>query len=260
MSQQPHPQQFQERQTSQSTVGDVTNQQPSGGTMQSTGQRGQMVTQASQSQGGSGGQQQMPAQQQGGVGQQFATRTYLPEQTRTTSIQRLNRCLADTTVLLSQARYAHWNLKGAEFYQLHELFEDLAEVLESHADDIAERATALGGQALGTARMAVSTSHVQPLPGTAVDGLEFVSLLADRLATHDANLSHDIEATTDAGDVDTADLLNEVSRDVAKYLWFLEAHLQSQPVSGSAGGGMQQQQLQGGASQYQQQTGGQYQG
>ena len=46
--------------------------------------------------------------------------------------------------------------------------------------------------------------------------------------------------------MDTADLLNEVSRDVGKYIWFLEAHLQSQQRGQPAGVSQQYQgQVQG---------------
>ena len=36
-----------------------------------------------------------------------------------------------------------------------------------------------------------------------------------------------IEKTDKIGDKDTADLFTEISRDVDKYLWFVEAHLQA---------------------------------
>lgn len=189
-------------------------------------------------------QQAQPQQEASGqfVGQQYPTRNTLSQQIRTASVQRLNRCLADATVLVSQARFAHWNVKGMGFYGLHDLFDDLVEELDDHIDDIGERVTALGGEALGTARMAASGSTVPPFPPGAVTGEEYVQLLAERLAVHDANLRQDIEVATQAGDVDTADLLNEISRDVSKYLWFLEAHLQTQPIGANAGGQATEQQ------------------
>jgi starvation-inducible DNA-binding protein len=138
----------------------------------------------------------------------------------------LNRCLADSVVLHSQAKYAHWNVKGLHFFPLHELFDEIAEELEDHIDEIAERITSLGGQAIGSTYMAASTSNIPPFSTETVTGIEFIEMLADRLATHDANLGQDIQAATQAGDVDTADLLNEISREVGEHRWFLEAHLQ----------------------------------
>lgn len=174
------------------------------------------------------GQRQSP----GGGGQtptrQFRTRGYLSQNVRDTSIQRLNRCLADSVVLHSQAKYAHWNVKGLQFHSLHELFDEIADEFEDHVDDIAERITSLGGQAVGSTYMAASSSTIPPLSTEAVTGIEFIELLADRIARHDANLAGDIQTATEAGDVDTADLLNEISREVGEQLWFLEAHIQGQ--------------------------------
>ena len=47
--------------------------------------------------------------------------------------------------------------------------------------------------------------------------------------------SGEVDTATDAGDVDTADLLNELSREGSQYLWFLEAHLQTQPTAQGQG-------------------------
>jgi len=174
---------------------------------------------------------QQQATSQGGqpAPQQFQTRSYLSQNVRTASIQRLNRCLADSIVLHSQAKYAHWNVKGLHFFPLHELFDEIAEEFEDHIDEIAERITSLGGQAIGSTYTAASTSNIPPLSTSAVTGVEFIEMLADRIAMHDANLGQDIQAATQSGDLDTADLLNEVSREVGEQRWLLEAHLQGPP-------------------------------
>ena len=41
--------------------------------------------------------------------------------------------------------WAHWNVRGPDFFQLHELFDRVAEEADGHADLIAERAGQLGG-------------------------------------------------------------------------------------------------------------------
>ncbi|HET7009279.1 MAG TPA: ferritin-like domain-containing protein, partial [Anaerolineales bacterium] len=75
----------------------------------------------------------------------FSTQIDLPLEAREELVGMLNQHLADTLDLYSQAKHAHWNVKGMDFFQLHKLFDDLAEMLEEFADVIAERATALGG-------------------------------------------------------------------------------------------------------------------
>jgi starvation-inducible DNA-binding protein len=140
-------------------------------------------------------------------------------------VSLLNKQLADTFDLYSQTKQAHWNVKGRDFFQLHELFDKLATGLTDHVDTIAERATALGGTALGTTRMAASASRLPEYPEI-VEGLESVAALAERYGKLAASTRAAIDAATELGDADTADLFTEVSRDLDKSLWFLEAHLQ----------------------------------
>ena len=161
----------------------------------------------------------------------FETRNYLPQEVRERAVQALNRVLADTAILRTQAEFAHWNAKGPAFYGLHELFKDIAEAFEDQADLIAERITAVGGTALGATAQAVALRRVPPMPTNLVDGMDYVRTLANHLATHDAHLHEAIRTVQGYDDIDTVDLLNEVSREVSEYLWFLEAHLQNQPVS-----------------------------
>ena len=93
-------------------------------------------------------------------------------------------------------------------------------------DLIAERATALGGSAMGTVRMAAAASRLEEWPVGATDGPEHVAALVERYGAYAASTRAGIDRAAEAGDQDTADLLTEVSRLVDKHLWFLEAHLQ----------------------------------
>jgi starvation-inducible DNA-binding protein len=157
----------------------------------------------------------------------FSTRIDIVEASREELVQLLNARLADTFDLYSQLKQAHWNVKGSDFIQLHKLYDDVAESVLEYVDMIAERATALGGLALGTARMAAAASTLDEYPVGAVEGMDTVSAIADRLATYGASVRAGIDAAVDLHDQDTADLFTEVSRAVDKHLWFVEAHLQT---------------------------------
>ncbi len=139
----------------------------------------------------------------------------------------LNATLADTTDLMTQAKVAHWNVKGMNFYQLHLLFDEIAETLNEHVDIIAERTTALGGEATGTVRDAAASTHIPELPPDATTGPEYVEALVERVGVHANSLRRDIEIAVEHGDEDTADMYTELSREVDKQLYFLEAHLQA---------------------------------
>ena len=154
-----------------------------------------------------------------------ATRTDLKGKLRDSMTALLNRQLIDTLDLYTQVKQAHWNIKGPHFIALHELFDKLAEDLEGPVDDIAERVTALGGIARGTARMVARESRLPELPGDSFDGITLVAALADRYAILCASTRAAIETSGTAGDADTSDLFTGVSRGLDKALWFLEAHL-----------------------------------
>lgn len=157
----------------------------------------------------------------------FSTKNDLSLQTRESMVKLLNQQLADIFDLYSQTKQAHWNVKGMDFYQLHELFDELAETLLEFVDMIAERATALGGQALGTARLASANSTLPEFPLDLSGSRPFVEALTERYAHYAASVRKGIAIADEADDIDTSDLLTEVSRAIDKHLWFLEAHLQS---------------------------------
>jgi starvation-inducible DNA-binding protein len=156
----------------------------------------------------------------------FETRIDIPAATRAEMTELLNARLADALDLYSQAKQAHWNVKGSDFIQLHELFDTLAGEALAYVDLLAERTTALGGEALGTIRIAARHSSLPEFPRDAYDGLDAIDALAESYATFGRGLREAARAADTAGDMDTNDLFVEVSRGVDKSLWFLEAHLQ----------------------------------
>ncbi|HLO48826.1 MAG TPA: DNA starvation/stationary phase protection protein Dps [Kamptonema sp.] len=160
----------------------------------------------------------------------YPTRIDLSAETRTKLVGILNETLATTLDLKTQVKQAHWNVKGLDFYQLHLLFDEMAGELEEYVDMLAERITALGGLALGTARVAAAESSLPEYPFDILDGKAHITALADRYAPYGKLLRDAIDKTGEWGDADTADLYTEVSRAIDKRLWFLEAHLQPSEI------------------------------
>jgi len=160
------------------------------------------------------------------TGPRHRTRIDIPEDARAQLIELLNARLADALDLYTQTKQAHWNVKGTDFIQLHELFDELAGHVLGFVDLVAERATTLGGTALGTARMAAEVSCLPEYPLDAIHGPAHVTALADRFAAFGAQVREAIGTADKLGDADTNDIFVEVSRQVDTDLWFLEAHLQ----------------------------------
>lgn len=157
----------------------------------------------------------------------FSTSIDLSLKTRDKAIALCNQQLADTFDLYSQTKQAHWNVKGMDFIQLHDLFDKLAADLLAHADTIAERATALGGTALGTARMAAGESRLDEYPLAAIDGHQHVEALTERYASLAKSTRAAIDSADEMEDKVTADMFTQIGAELDKALWFLEAHLQA---------------------------------
>ncbi len=157
----------------------------------------------------------------------FPTKNDLPESTRVRIIETLNLRLADAIALQTQAKQAHWNVKGPHFIGLHELFDDVSDAILEYIDLIAERAVQLGGVAEGTAKMAVQRAQLKPYPLDISTGKDHCEALSSALATFGRLVRQSIDEADQAGDKDTSDLYTEVSRGVDKWVWFVEAHLQA---------------------------------
>jgi starvation-inducible DNA-binding protein len=155
------------------------------------------------------------------------TKNDLSSESRTKVIELLNGRLADAIDLKTQAKQAHWNVKGGHFIGLHELFDQVATAVEAHVDLIAERVTALGGTAMGTARVVAQRSTLSEYPLEIFDGTAHVDALSTAMSDFGKNVRQNIDEADELGDAISADVLTEVSREIDKLLWFVEAHNQA---------------------------------
>lgn len=156
----------------------------------------------------------------------FSTSVDIPAERRAKINKVLNQHLADSFDLLSQVKQAHWNVKGSDFWQLHKLFDEVAEQAEAWVDEIAERVAALGGYATGTVRMAAASSTLPEFPTNITAGMDYVKAVVERVSAFSNSAREASDQTAKLGDANTADLFTEISRCADKYLYFLEAHLQ----------------------------------
>ncbi len=157
----------------------------------------------------------------------FETRIDLKAEVREQMAELLNKQLAATFDLYSQNKHAHWNVKGRDFMQLHELFDQLAEEVLPLIDEIGERITALGGVAEGTVRRAAGSTELTDFPEGVAEGRQVVETMAGCYAAIAASTREAIDSAEQAEDMATADLFTEVVRTLDKHLYFLEAHLQA---------------------------------
>ncbi len=150
----------------------------------------------------------------------------LSERARRRVIDLLNQELADLFDLASQVKQAHWNVKGPQFMALHQLFDKVHHEVSEAIDEVAERAVQLGGTAMGTARLAAEHSRLEEYPHTITEGHDHVEAVSAAIAHCAKSVRSAIESCEDCGDAGSADLFTEVSRELDKMLWMVEAHNQ----------------------------------
>ncbi len=156
----------------------------------------------------------------------YQTGNDLPLVERTEVITLINLRLASAIDLQLQMKQAHWNVKGPSFIGLHELFDNIAEAVDSYVDMIAERIVQLGGIAEGTVRVAAARSRLDEYPLTLAEGMAHVNAVATALSTFGQQARTTIGEADELNDAGTADLFTEISRAIDKWLWFVEAHSQ----------------------------------
>jgi len=89
----------------------------------------------------------------------------LTEKSRGDAVTMRNALLADEFVLGARTRNCHWNVTGRDFHDLHELFGSQYDALDETMDDVAERARALGGHAVGTLTEFLQLARLKEKPG-----------------------------------------------------------------------------------------------
>ena len=149
----------------------------------------------------------------------------IPSHVRKAVIGLLQARLSDAIDLEAQMKQAHWNVKGRDFFQLHELFDKIHGEVEEFVDVIAERITTLGGIADGRVQTTAKASQLYEYSLETSGGEAHLKAVAAVLAQFGKAVRADIDKAAETGDADTADIFTEVSRETDKQLWFVEAHL-----------------------------------
>lgn len=149
------------------------------------------------------------------VNQQFGTveqtdALRIDEDKATQIIDALNADLADAYVLYHQLKKHHWNVEGAEFRDLHVFLGDAAMNLEAAADELAERAQALGGTPVASfdnlqkhATVEAEEEDVLDIRTSLEHDMEIYGEIIESLREH-------VELAEDLGDHATAQILREI--------------------------------------------------
>jgi DNA-binding ferritin-like protein len=142
-------------------------------------------------------------------------------------VDALNTDLASTYVLYHQLKKHHWNVEGAEFRDLHLFLGEAAGEAEEFADELAERAQALGGVPVAGPDAISERATVEPEDEDVYDirtslrnDMEMYGDIIETLREH-------VELAENLGDPTTAHLLRENLINVEDAAHHIEHYLEN---------------------------------
>jgi len=136
----------------------------------------------------------------------------------------LNEQLANWNLLIVKLHNFHWNVTGADFFVLHEKFENLYDEAAGHIDEIAERILALQAKPAGTLKEYLELATLAEATGTETPRTMVESVVADFTAIV-VHAKAGIEIAGEAGDDTSVDLLTQIIVALEKHIWLFSAYL-----------------------------------
>lgn len=138
------------------------------------------------------------------------------------TVKELNILLADYQLYYQKLRNFHWNVTGANFFDLHEQFEDMYNDAKVKIDEIAERILTLRFQPLSNYTDYLEKANLFESPTDTRD-VEMVEILLQDHGKILIQMRKTIKAANEAEDEGTIDLIGGYIRELEKTSWMLDA-------------------------------------
>lgn len=138
--------------------------------------------------------------------------------------EKLNELLANYQIFYMNVRGYHWNVKGRQFFQLHEKFEEFYTDLLIKVDEVAERILTLGHTPVHAYSDYVKIARIQE-DKDVHDGEACVRGVLQGYQTLIELQRELLSLASDADDEGTAAQAGDYIREQEKTVWMLGAYL-----------------------------------
>jgi len=136
----------------------------------------------------------------------------------------LNELLANYSVHYQKLRNFHWNVKGSDFFDLHEQFEMQYNEALQHIDDIAERIRIFQETPLSTLMEYLETSEIKETSPQLASDLMVREILSDYRILLEHMFSV-VEIAAEQNDSGTEEMIKVFIHQIEKHHWMLSAFL-----------------------------------
>jgi len=138
------------------------------------------------------------------------------------TVMELNTLLADYNIYYQKLRSFHWNVLGKNFFDLHNLFEDMYNDAKVKIDEIAERILTLRHHPISNFSDYLKVSSIKESSPLISDNDMVEMLISDHKKILE-QMSDVLEKAEKAGDEGTIDLIGAYIRELEKTSWMLNA-------------------------------------
>jgi len=148
------------------------------------------------------------------------------------TVGHLNELLASFNVYYQNLRNFHWNIQGADFFDLHTHFESLYNEARLRIDAIAERVLTLRHRPISNFSIYLKYSKVQEAGQTITSRGMIEKILYDHMILIE-EMRETIRSASEVEDEGTVDLIAGFLREMEKASWMLDSWLVrlKEPVS-----------------------------
>jgi starvation-inducible DNA-binding protein len=137
-------------------------------------------------------------------------------------VEELQSALSELIDLGLAGKQAHWNVIGPHFRSVHLQLDELVAAARDHADLIAERVVALGGNPNGNPETVIAERSNGAMPTGYLTDADAVGIVIERLGPSVERI-RDAMRVAEENDQPSQDLLNAVLLDLEKQSWMFQA-------------------------------------
>lgn len=139
--------------------------------------------------------------------------------------KELNQIQADSYVMFLKLHNLHWNVKGMQFYPIHEYTEEAYNEMSAIFDEMAERALQIGEKALVLNASLVKKSNIKETNDTTFSGKKVLEILEKDFTYFLKAFKNLSKVANSEDDATTAGIADENVAKIEKRLWMLKSTL-----------------------------------